>query len=403
MTLVARGKAQLDAVVAPILQFDCPKICEGTTTGPTIRQLLNMTGGIPHGAVTYTDRNAAAQTNEQRISCDQALVVFPPGKVFHYSNFSIALVDRVIEKVSGEAFGHDLSRAIFRPLGMRQGFVDSTTSGHAGEAVRYDDKGKRVGTIYTFPRSSRGIYSSLNDLLAYASFHLRQLKQDQARILNDAEIDMLHNSRSDVPGAYIALGMGSIDLLDGTHWVISDGQDMGAQSTLSLIPARNIGIVCLTNVTADQADEVSFRVTDVLVPGFASQAKAFRQSHEAAFAPFKPTTDWLGEWRGAIKTASGDLGIIMNFRQNADVRIAIDGQYPTILDEPRFGYGLLSGAFLGKLSLEEKPNHYHRIELGLRLDHDRLYGFAFANFENAKGHFELPTCIALQRAHSASK
>jgi hypothetical protein len=31
------------------------------------------------------------------------------------------------------------------------------------------------------------------------------------------------------------------------------------------------------------------------------------------------------------------------------------------------------------------------------VDNDRLYGFAFANFANEKGHFELPTYIALKR------
>ena len=172
---------------------------------------------------------------------------------------------------------------------------------------------------------------------------------------------------------------------------------MGVQSTLSLIPPAGVAVVCLTNVTGDQADELSFRITDILIPGFASQAKAFMKAHEEAYAVFKPSGDWIGEWRGAIKTSAGDLPITMNFESDGDIKISIADQYSTLLDKPLFGYGLLSGAFLAKLPLEEKPDHYHRVELGLRLDHDRLYGFAFANFANEKGHFELPTYIALQR------
>jgi hypothetical protein len=324
-------------------------------------------------------------------------VVFPPGQVFHYSNFSIAVADCVIEKISGHPFGRYLSQAVFQPLGMRHSFVATNTIADPKRAVRYDDEGKRIGPIYPFPRSSRGIYASLNDLLDYASFHLQRPRPGQVRILSDAAVETLHNSRSAVPGAYIALGIGSIDLQNGTRWIISDGQDMGVQSTLSIIPSAGVAVVCLTNVTGDQADELAVRIADILSPGFASQAKAFMKAHEEAYAAFKPSSDWIGEWRGAIKISESDLPITMNFKSDGDIKISLADQYSTLLDKPVFGYGLLTGAFLAKLPLEEKSDHYHRVELGLRLDHDRLYGFAFANFANEKGHFELPTYIALRR------
>jgi CubicO group peptidase (beta-lactamase class C family) len=396
MTLVEQGKVDLDATVAKIIQPDRLTIYGGGAEGPTVRQLLNMTAGIPHGALTYRDHKIAAGITENEVLSHRALVVFPPGQVFHYSNFSIAVADRVIEKISGRPFGDYLSRAVFQPLGMQQSFVATNPTADHKRAVRYDDEGKRANFVYPFPRSSRGMYASLNDLLAYASFHLERLGPTQTRILSDANIETLHNSRSAVPGAYIALGIGSIDLQNGTRWIISDGQDIGVQSILSLIPSRRVAVVCLTNVTGDQADELSFRILDVLVPGFSSQAKAFMKAHEEANAAFKPTGDWLGEWRGTIKTSAGDLGVVMKFEPDA-IKLFVEGQYPTLLDEPRFAYGLLSGAFLAKLQLEEKPNHYHRVELGLRLDHDRLYGFAFTNFENERGHFELPTYITLRR------
>jgi CubicO group peptidase (beta-lactamase class C family) len=397
MTLVDQGKVGLDEAVAKIIQPDRLTTYEGTADGPTLRQLLNMTAGIPHGALTYTGPEAVTRITEDQVLRNRALVVFPPGQVFHYSNFSIAVADRAIEKISGRQFGDYLSRAVFQPLGMRHSFVAANTIADSKRAVRYDDEGKRIGSIYPFPRSSRGIYASLNDLLAYASFHLQRPRPGQARILSDGAVDTLHNSRSAVPGAYIALGLGSIDLQNGARWIISDGQDMGVQSILSLIPSAGVAVICLTNVTGDQADELSFRVTDILIPGFASQAKAFMKAHEEEYAAFKPSGDWIGEWRGAIKTSAGDLPITMNFEPDGDIKISLAEQYSTLLDKPLFGYGLLSGAFLAKLPLEEKPDHYHRVELGLRRDRDRLYGFAFANFANEKGHFELPTYIALQR------
>jgi CubicO group peptidase (beta-lactamase class C family) len=398
MTLVEQGKIQLDEKVETIIKPERLTIYQGATDGPTLRQLLNMTAGIPHGSLTYTDAQAASRLTEEQLLRNRMLVVFPPGSVLHYSNFSIALADHVIEKVAGRSFGDSLSQAVFKPLGMKQSFVGASAIPNAKPAVRYDSDGKRIGTIYPFPRSSRDMYASLNDLIAYASFQLKRPRPGQSHILSDTAIDMMHNARSEVPGAYMALGWGSFDLPDHSRWIISNGRDMGVQAELTILPSADVAVVCLTNVTGDQAGEISLHLADALIPGFAADARAIMEAVEGANVPFRPSDDWIGEWRGTIKTSEGDLPIVMNFERTGDIKISIKDQYPTLLDEPRLGYGLLSGAFLGKFSLEESPTHYHRVELGLHRDGDRLYGFAFANFTNDKGHFELPTYISLTRA-----
>jgi hypothetical protein len=195
----------------------------------------------------------------------------------------------------------------------------------------------------------------------------------------------------------MALGWGSIDLRDGSRWVVSDGGDIGVQSVLSIIPSAKVAVICLTNISGNQVDEIALRISDVLVPGFAAQATAAMQTIEAAdTVPFNSSDPWFGKWRGTLKTSDGDLAIEMSFKRDGDIKVSMRDQYPTLMSEARFSRGLLSGALLAKLPLEEKPIHYHRLELCLRLDHDRLYGFAFANFTNDRGKFEIPTYVALR-------
>ena len=397
MTLVKQGKASLEQAAEKMIEPDHLTIYEASAEGPTLRQLLNMTSGIPHGALTYTRPEIAAGITDEQVLKNRALVVFPPGQVFHYSNFSIAVAQRVIERISGLSFGAYLSRAVFQPLGMEQSFLAPNNTREAAQAVRYDDEGKRVGFLCPFPRSSRGIWASLDDLLSYAFFNLKCPQRGQTSILDSASVDALHNARATLPGSHIALGWGSVDLRDGSRWVVSDDRDIGVQSVLSIIPSAKVAVICLTNVSGNQVDEISLRIADVLVPGFAAQAAAAMQAIEAAeAAPFKPSDPWFGNSRGTLKSSAGELPIEMIFERNGDIKVSIHDQYPTLMSEPRFSYGLLSGALLGKVPLEEKPSHYHRLELCLRFDHDRLYGFAFTNFSNDRGQFEIPTYVALK-------
>lgn len=94
MTLVEQGKVGLDATVAKIIQPDRLTIYEGRTDRPTLRQLLNMTAGIPHGALTYTAPETATQITEAQVLRNRALVVFPPGQGGRAASASLGLRSR---------------------------------------------------------------------------------------------------------------------------------------------------------------------------------------------------------------------------------------------------------------------------------------------------------------------
>lgn len=394
---VEQGQLKLDERIDTLLPDDA--VDRGPfATSPSLRQLLDMSGGIAHGAYTYVGGQVPA---DGLAGHRRALLAFAPGEVFHYSNFAIDLADQILEKRTGLAFDAVLERRLFKPLAMSGcGLAPSATL--AQPATRYFDDGSPVGPVEAWPRSSRRIHCSLTDLLRYSAFHLGTPMQGQKHALAGKWLERMHNERSGLAGAHMALGIGSIDIGKGRRWLITSGQDMGVQASITLLPDRKLGVVVLTNSSGDDADEIGIRAADALAPGFAAEAIAAIGSFESHSRPWAPTSEWLGAWHGSIETANGPRDLDLDFQADGDIHVRFDGQYPTVLSEASLREGLLSGSFLGKLALEESSNAYHRIELNLGRRDDRIEGFAVANFRNDHGKFELPTRVLLERAQSVT-
>ena len=395
MTLIERGKLDLDGGVDKILGADALRIHAGERA-PTVRELLNMTSGVPHGAITY---RTTAHPAERELMRDRFIVVFPPGNVFHYSNFSMAVADSVIERVSGEAFNDFLRAHVFLPLGMGDSSIGAVGR-LPSPAARYDDSGERIGAIKPFPRSSRQMNASLADLLKFGAFHLGTPMDGQKQILSNASLDALHTERSDLPGAHVALGWGSLVLGSGHRWVVSSGNDMGVQSNITLLPHAGVGVVVLTNSSGYQVDEIAIRAADIIAPGFAEDAIAAMNAFQGRSRPFEGSPKWAGVWRGSVETADGDLAVSMTVGADGSVEIELLGQGAKPVNEAVMRDGLFTGVFRGTLPLEERPAGEHRVELGLHSSGDEIVGFALANFRTERGKFELPTPIRLQRQES---
>ncbi|MGE3397556.1 MAG: serine hydrolase domain-containing protein [Sphingomonas sp.] len=389
LTLVQNGRLALDRPVTDVLGADAVRLSAGGQA-PTLRQLLNMTGGVPHGAVTY---RTSERPTDQAIETSRFITVFPPGEVFHYSNFSIALVDAEIERASGAGFGDYLRDAVFAPLAMTHSVVGA--SGAA--AVRYLENGERMGEIAPFPRSSRQIHSSLTDLLRFGAFHLGTPLRGQQAILSDDLRLAQQTERSGLPGAHMALGWASLDIGEGRRWVIGSGNDMGAQATLILLPHANVAVAVLINSSGYQSDELAIRTADAVAPGFAARAMAAAQAFEAHSRPFTTSPEWTGRWSGTIQTPSGPTPLTLEIRSDNSLQASIDGQPPRAIEGATLREGLLTGATTGRLALEETPPDEHRIEFGLRRADDRLTGFVLANFPSARGKFEMPAFVSLRR------
>jgi hypothetical protein len=374
-----------------MLGRDALRVPAGTRS-PTVRELLDMTAGIPHGALTYRVPDHPAESDVLR---RQSVVVFPPGEVFHYSNFSIAVADAVVEAASGLPFADFLRQRIFAPLQMTHSSLGP--SGEHPAAQRYNAAGEAQIDV-RFPRSSRQMQASLVDLLKFAAFQLGTPLPGQQPVLGAASIAAMQRERSAAPGAHVALGIGNLDIGQGQRWIVSSGNDIGVQSHLTLLPHDGLGVVVLLNDSGDSADEWGIRIADAAVTGFAERAMGAARAHQSRTGPFTASPDWAGEWTGDVATASGPTPVWLGIDADGAVRIALGTRPPVVLEETRSRDGTLTGSFTARLPLDELPDGDHLVELTIRRHGDRLAGFLLANFRTARGKFEIPVPVSLRRA-----
>ena len=399
MVLVDQGRVDLDAPIFGYLGEVPLNVFEGNLDRVTVRRVLNMTAAIPHGNMTFFAEKEAGQYSTAKLVRNRGIVVFPPGEAYLYSNFAYAILERMIENVSGKSYSDFLAAEVFGPLGMTNSFVGARKgAGTIAPAHRYGGNGSRLASQYPLPLNSRAMHSSVDDLLNYAMFHLRAPQFKGRRIVRDKSLEQMHRLRGEAQHSLMALGFGSLDLDEKRLWLLSNGQDQGIQATLSLIPSEKLAVVCLVNVSGQAADELAFRVTDTLVPGFLERARQIISEYETwANQPYRPTSDLLGEWKGFISTRSGQVPITLLFQPDGDIHVEIERQPETILSNIGYREGLLSGRFLADLPMEEAAGHAHAVTISIRLKGNYLSGFVTSDLTNKKGSFSLAAYVRLSR------
>jgi CubicO group peptidase (beta-lactamase class C family) len=403
VALAERGLLDLDRPADAYLGPEAPAVHAGERDAVTLRRLLQMTAAVPHGNLSFNSEEAARELTSAALVRDRLFVAFPAGETYLYSNFSYAVLERVLERASGLSYPDLLRREVFAPLGMDDSLVAGWTASGTPPAARYRADGSAIGPAFSLPRSSLAVHASARDLLRYARLSLDALEPSQRRPVSPAGVAAMQRERAALPHALMALGWGSVELGDGWLWLLSNGRAGGAQATVSILPHARLAVVCLTNVTGNAMDALAVEITERLVPGMAAKVERAMTEYEAAVnRPYAPSPELAGAWEGTVHGAGDPAPLRLTFQPDGDVHVALDDQLPTLLAGARWEEGLLQGSFLGTLRLAEPAEHPHRIALALRPAGDSLTGFATASFTTARGHFELPAYVALRRAAAAA-
>jgi CubicO group peptidase (beta-lactamase class C family) len=168
MQLSERGKLDLEAPVNDYLGSARVHSPQWDTAEATVRRILSHTGGL----TTFT-RWCASQGSEcdlEREIRDYAVVVWPPGELFDYSNLGFGILGEVIARVSGTDYGSYLRKNIFTPLGMED-FGFNTRRPASGQ---YDEKthARSPVKISGTPAAS-GLRCSAHDLALFGIFQLK--------------------------------------------------------------------------------------------------------------------------------------------------------------------------------------------------------------------------------------
>jgi CubicO group peptidase (beta-lactamase class C family) len=370
MRLVERKTIDLNAPISRYLGSVKLAVHEGTGDAATVLRVLDMTAEIPHGGMSFSSLAARREYSTASLVRNRGMVVFPPGEMAMYSNMSYAVIEQMIEAVSGKSYGDFLRDELFDRLGMRHSWAGPA---RPDAARRYGADGAELPEAFSMPESSLSMYASIDDLLRYARLHLGLLEEQYLRPDTLATMQ-LH--RSGAEHAPMALGIGRVDLEAGRIFLLTNGRAGGGQSALGMLARERTAAICLINSTGNRADDVIFRITDALAPGFLTQIQKRVSDYEAwSNRPFQLTPDMAGEWRGTIVTNRSKLPILLVFQPDGDVHVKVGAQLETLVNGIGYDSGLLTGTFLADVPAEEVAGHAHSVTLGLRRVGTRLSGF----------------------------
>lgn len=195
MQLLEAGKISLDDDVKkyfPNFPYD----------GITIRLLLPHRSGMMNYVYFIDDIWRKEKKNMKKgVSNQEVMQVIAdkkpnpytkPDRVFHYNNSNYMVLGAIIEKASGMRYSQYMQEYIFKPAGMKNTHVYSTSEYEKVpvDVVGHDRNSFRYSVVQNFldgPVGDKGIYSTIHDLMLYDKY-LRNERLVTNRSLDSAYV-----------------------------------------------------------------------------------------------------------------------------------------------------------------------------------------------------------------------
>lgn len=185
---------------------------------------------------------------------------FPPNRMFHYNNSNFMILAAIVEKVTKKPFAQTMHETLFKPLGMKNTAIYSTT---VYEKIPVDvvghDRNWRRSVRQDFldgTTGDKGIYSTIGDLYLF----------DQAirngRVLSKTSLDLAYTPHSKLQNKYFGYGLGWRIYTDSLHKqkvIYHTGWWHGFRHIFLRDTKQNITIILLSNLvngSINQIDDV---------------------------------------------------------------------------------------------------------------------------------------------------
>lgn len=205
MQLIENGKLTLDDNVKKFFP-DFPY------EGITIRLLLTHRSGMMN-YVYFTDNiwkekmKPMSNMDVMRLIAEHKPARYAaPDTRFHYNNSNYMVLASIIEKVTGKPYADYMMEKVFKPAGMKNTHVYSTTVYKKPPVdVVGHDRTWRYSVVQNFldgPVGDKGIYSTIHDLLLYDNA-LRN-----GRLLKKESLDSAYKGRSRPVNGHFNYGYG---------------------------------------------------------------------------------------------------------------------------------------------------------------------------------------------------
>ena len=404
MALSEKGLLDIDKGIDAYLDGDMLMYLAIDGVFPTIRQLLTMTGGVPHGGglTGNPEYTLSRDALGQRI----AITAYPPGTVYEYSNYSIGLAMRAMERATGRSYADLMQDYVFEPLGMSNSSV-SYRNGAEDQALLYNSRLEAIDYYRFYPEGAAGFYSSAADLMRFALFHAGIWHPDET-VISAENLAKMHGARPrNLPGALSAMGWGSIDMPNaGVTQLISNGNVSGGNSHLSVFKTVGGVVITALNMTSREsvADFVALDISDILVPDLKTDFMDLMTSYEGENdRTFVGDPAWTGRWRGVLEGEGYAEQVEMSITAEGGIDITLGNSASIALERPRNPFGTIT-ARVEELPIREtgRGTLEGSQQLRLSLQGDSLFGHVVVRIVDGDMRGDYPYRMRLNRAEDPS-
>ena len=250
MQLVERGKLDLHADVNSYLK---PFKLKNPYHQPvTLAEILTHTAGFDDGVIDLAVHSPAQVTPlAEFLARHMPPIVMPPGKIYSYSSYGIALAGYIAQQASGQSFNHYITKNILEPLDMRDSSLQLTPQLAARLATGY---GFRRGRYFAEPidyfnvAPAVSLYSTATDIAHFAIAHLQDGRYGDARILKASTAQEMHRRQFTEDPRLAGRAFGFYERFVNGRRVIGHGGNIrGFASLLILIPSEQVGFFMVCN------------------------------------------------------------------------------------------------------------------------------------------------------------
>ncbi len=265
MQYVEKGILKLDEPVQTYLPDFKPR--NPYSLPITLRMLMSHSSGLvrepPVG--NYFDPTEPSLTETVK-SLNNTTLVYAPGSKTQYSNAGIAVVGRVLEKVSGQPFAQLLKANLLNPLGMTHSAFapEKALIEKLPKAYMWNYQGNRTPAptfeLGMVPAGS--MYASMNDLARFMVALIKKGQGINGRILKEKTLDQMWKPQANAKSARNrSYGIGfSLGKLDDEFSVSHGGAIYGFATQLKVLPNSKVGVAISTNL--DMANGAINRIAD---------------------------------------------------------------------------------------------------------------------------------------------
>jgi CubicO group peptidase (beta-lactamase class C family) len=260
MKLVEAGGIDLDAPITTYLPELKPKTRFPEARPITVRDVMTHHSGLPSdylngfesGSVKPEDYPESFLKNAELAST--MYVANPPGRVFSYSNLSVAMLGIIVERISGMSFEAFCRQEIFQPLGMKDtSFVMPEGFEKDARFAKGFAKGKEIAIPYIRDIPAGALHSNAHDLARFAAFYLGAYKGKEG-ILSSSTVKEMFTAQNKGIEADLSKTIGlnffifaNDSLLPGEFIVGHDGALSTFYALFLLLPERGLAVSILTN------------------------------------------------------------------------------------------------------------------------------------------------------------